>query len=369
MILNKYIFKDILKVQLICLVILFSIFLCQTIIKTLGMVTSGSVPVGILTELVLYSMPSIGFVLIPLTLYVGIIISLSRMSSESEMVVMKSVGISTARIMRIALLIACFSAVLTGINSLYLLPKATFEQKNLQETAQTNPQYLPIESGKFTEFGDYTIYIQELEDHSKTDKQMKNIYIIKSISNLKGVNEPLFLSATKGHMSYDKDGVQWLSLEKGYVYQNESHQANLKKTAYSTLALPLFSAEEDHSDDTLKSVPTGDLLKAKDLGSKLELQWRISSILACFIFAVIAIPLSMVNPRQGKFARLGPAIILFVCYYLALIGMRNIVNSGKIPIYPGLYLVPIVFFIFVAVPLNIERKRGGKKKKALVKNK
>ena len=87
------------------------------------------------------------------------------------------------------------------------------------------------------------------------------------------------------------------------------------------------------------------------------------------IFAIIAIPLSMVNPRQGKFARLGPAIILFVCYYLALIGMRNIVNSGKIPIYPGLYLVPIVFFIFVAVPLNIERKRGGKKKKALVKNK
>ena len=163
--------------------------------------------------------------------------------------------------------------------------------------------------------------------------------------------------------------MQWLSLEIGYVYQNESHQANLKKTAYSTLALPLFSAEEDHSDDTLKTVPTGDLLKAKDLGSKLELQWRISSNLACFIFAVIAIPLSMVNPRQGKFARLGPAIILFVCYYLAFIGMRNIVNLGIIPIYHGLYLVPIVFFIFVAVPLNIERKRGGKKKKALVKNK
>lgn len=103
--------------------------LCQTVIKLLGQASSGSVPVNILSELVLYSMPSVGFILLPMTLYVGIIVSLSRMSSDSEMVVMKSIGISGVTFMKIGLLLALITATFTAVNCLYLMPKATYEQK------------------------------------------------------------------------------------------------------------------------------------------------------------------------------------------------------------------------------------------------
>ena len=97
MILNKYIFKDIFKVQIVTLVVLLSVFLCQTVIKILGQASVGNIPIGVVSELIVYSLPSIGFILLPMSLYVGIIVSLSRMSSDSEMVVMRSSGLSGVR--------------------------------------------------------------------------------------------------------------------------------------------------------------------------------------------------------------------------------------------------------------------------------
>lgn len=83
MILTKYIFKEIFKTQMICFIVLFSVFMCQTVIKLLSKASAGTMPVDVVSEMVLYSMPSVGFILLPLTLYVGIIIALSRMSSDS----------------------------------------------------------------------------------------------------------------------------------------------------------------------------------------------------------------------------------------------------------------------------------------------
>jgi len=371
LILTKYIFKDILKVQVACLIVLSSIFLCQTVIKLLGNVTSGTIPVNVLLELVLYTMPSVGFILIPMTLYVGIIVSLSRMSSESEMVVMKSVGVSTIIFMKLALVLATVSAVVTGFNTLYLLPHATNEQKVLKDSAQNNPKYLPIESGKFTDLGDFTLYIQKVQDNDNK-KELKQIFIVNSQTHKRAapIKDSVFLSSSSGHMKNDKEGVQWLTLDTGNTYNILGKGSELRKLNFNTFSIPMLSADVSNiRDDSLQAVPTDELLIMNDQKAGVELQWRISPIIACFVLAIIAIPLSMVNPRQGKFARLGPAIVIFISYYLALMAARNLLNSGKVGLYPGLYLVPVIFIIFVAIPLNMERKRGGFKKKTDNKNK
>ncbi|MGN1280785.1 MAG: LptF/LptG family permease, partial [Succinivibrio sp.] len=183
MILYKYIFKDIVKVQTVCFAVLFTVFLCQSVIKLLGKASAGVVPVDIVSELVLYSMPSVGFILLPMTLYIGIIVSLSRMSSDSEMVVMKSIGVSGSSFMKISLIIALFTSIVTAVNCLYLMPEATLKQKELSNSTQNNPMYLPIESGKFTDFGDYTIYVHSVEGASR-QKVLGQIFIIKNVSRV-----------------------------------------------------------------------------------------------------------------------------------------------------------------------------------------
>lgn len=108
---------------------------------------------------------------------------------------------------------------------------------------------------------------------------------------------------------------------------------------------------------------TFDFTLFEAIKSVVEIQWRIAPVLGCFIFAILAIPLSMINPRQGKFARLGPAILMFVSYYLVLLSIRNLLNSEKLPLYPGMYIVPLIYLIFVAIPLNIDLKKKVKKSK------
>lgn len=366
MILTRYIFKDILKVQVVCFVVLFMVFLCQTVIKMLGQASSGSVPVNIVSELVLYSMPSVGFILLPMTLYVGIIVSLSRMSSDSEMVVMKSIGISGATFMKIGMLLAFITSILTAVNCLYLMPKATYEQKVLSNNTQNNPSYMPIESGKFSDFGDYTIYIQTVNGGDKKDKSLEQVVVIKNLNSVVAQNkETVFNVAKKGSIRTDEDGVRWLTLGEGNLYQPSGKDSSLKKTSYDTLSIPVPSDKNNAllKPDVLQGISTSDLIASEKVKAKVELQWRIAPVLGCFIFSLLAIPLSMINPRQGKFARLGPAILLFVSYYLALLSIRNLLNSEKIPLYPGMYIVPVIYLLFVAVPLNIDMKKRVKRKK------
>ena len=356
MILNKYIFKDIFKVQIVTLVVLLSVFLCQTIIKILGKASVGNIPIDVVSELIVYSLPSIGFILFPMSLYVGIIVSLSRMSSDSEMVVMRSSGLSGVSFMKICMILALITAIATGLNCLYFMPTANQAKNALTDSSQNNPKYLPIESGKFTDFGDYSLYIHEVNDE-KGNKQLGQVFVIKTVK-ARAINstEYEFLTALSGHMSKDKTGTQWVVLENGSLYKSDGVSPELEKVDFNTLSIPVpYSAEEESKDNSLQSISTADLYKSNNLAAQIELQWRVAPVFACFIFAIMAVPLSMINPRQGKFARLGPAIILFVCYYLAILSIRNLLNSGKIPLFPGMYIVPVIFLIFVLIPLNVDK--------------
>lgn len=105
----------------------------------------------------------------------------------------------------------------------------------------------------------------------------------------------------------------------------------------------------------MAATPTGELLASASLRDQVEAQWRIAPVLSVFVLVMIAVPLSMVNPRQGRFARLMPAILIYASYYMFIFSVRNLVNSGRFPLYPGLYIVPVVFLIFVAIPLNLPR--------------
>lgn len=245
------------------------------------------------------------------------------------------------------------------------MPKATYKQKVLSNNTQNNPSYMPIESGKFSDFGDYTIYIQTVNGGEKKDKSLEQVVVIKNLNTVMIKNkEAVFNIAKSGYIRTDENGVRWLTLGEGNLYQTSGKDGSLKKTSYETLAVPAPADRSNNlKDDVLQGISTTDLIASNKVKSKVELQWRIAPVLGCFIFAILAIPLSMINPRQGKFARLGPAILMFVSYYLVLLSIRNLLNSEKLPLYPGMYIVPLIYLIFVAIPLNIDLKKKVKKSK------
>ena len=87
------------------------------------------------------------------------------------------------------------------------------------------------------------------------------------------------------------------------------------------------------------------LIHSDDLRMRAELEWRLSLPLLVFIVTLMAVPLSRVNPRQGRFLKLLPAILLYMAYLTLLIAARGALDKGKIPVALGLWWVHAIFLV------------------------
>jgi lipopolysaccharide export system permease protein len=86
-----------------------------------------------------------------------------------------------------------------------------------------------------------------------------------------------------------------------------------------------------------------------------ELQWRWSTPLSTLLLALLGVPLSKSNPRQGKFAKMGAAVILFAFYYQLFVVAKTWVEKGAVPPLPGIWWVPA---LLVAVILFLLWRSG-----------
>ena len=92
-----------------------------------------------------------------------------------------------------------------------------------------------------------------------------------------------------------------------------------------------------------EAMPTSQLLGSADLKDRAELQWRLALPLLAPIVAFFAVPLARVNPRQGRFLKLIPAVFLYMAYLALLISARGWMEAGKTPDAIGLWWVHLLF--------------------------
>lgn len=81
------------------------------------------------------------------------------------------------------------------------------------------------------------------------------------------------------------------------------------------------------------------LIETDGLREKAELQWRISIPLAALILAMLAVPLSYASPREGRFAKIALAIVIYIPYANLLVLCRKWISSGSLPSWIGLWPV------------------------------
>lgn len=352
--LDKYIFKELLKSQFVVLLVLVVAFAGQTAVKLMTEVAVGSLPPRLIALFMFYSMPQFLTYLFPLTLYTAVIITLGRICSDSEMVVMKAVGYSSKRIMMVVLLLGVLSASAVGYISLTLSAKASTAAYALEKQVLTDPEFLPIESGRFVNFGKYNVYVENVNNNGRDDKDVSNIYVIEMAGS--GGPTTSITAADEGHIALDEDGVRWLELKNGRRYEYMP-DGTMRRARFEEFKAPVSAnvTEDVKMYRAISMMSTTELLNSDSRIANLEAQWRISPILTTLVVCLIAVPLSMVNPRQGRFARLAPAILIYLAYYLLLLSVRNFIKTENLGLYPGLYLVPVLFLICVALPLNMPK--------------
>jgi lipopolysaccharide export system permease protein len=365
----RYLLKEVAKTQLAVFLVLMTIFISQKFVRYLGDASDGSIPGQMVMTFIALKVPDLAGMMLPLSLFLGILLAYGRIYADSEMTVLHACGVSEWYVVRVTLVLAFITAIFTGVFTLYLAPMASEYQYQVQEELAADSGLSALVAGRFQQTGnkDAVVFIH---DKNREDNSFSKVFVAQlpdaQHSEQSVINSSL-VYAEKGKVFEDEAGSQRLVLDNGTRYHSDIDSGEYQSVAFEKYYIQIKDQEVEQKHRKLSALTTRDLFTKMPPEQEAEyrstIQWRIAFPLACIILTFIAVPLSVVNPRQGKFAKMLPALMLFLGYFLLLTAMRSGVEKSAIP--SGMGLWPVHFFaLFMGLTLLMKARTSGRKIKA-----
>ncbi len=353
MIVFRYLSREVLVTLSAVSAVLLVIIMSGRFIKYLAQAAQGVLDPSVLFLIMGYRMPGLLQLILPLGLFLGILLAYGRLYLDSEMTVLSATGMSNRRLLGYSMAPAAIVAVIVAWLSLGLAPQGVAEVAKIFNQQDAMTEFDTLVPGRFQAMkdGSRVTYTEGLSDDRG---QLAGVFISEKRMQRQVEGEKpkqsgiTVLVAEKGRQVIQADGSRYLILENGYRYDGNPGQADYRATQYEThgvlLPKPSVSAEIGERE----AVPTRELIGSDEPRYQAELQWRLSIPLLVFIVTLLAVPLARVNPRQGRFLKLLPAILLYMAYLALLIGARGQLDKGKIPMELGLWWVHALFLLIGA---------------------
>ena len=139
MIIIRYLVRETLKSQLAILFILLLIFFCQKLVRILGAAVDGDIPANLVLSLLGLGVPEMAQLILPLSLFLGLLMTLGKLYTESEITVMHACGLSKAVLVKAAMILAVFTAIVAAVNVMWAGPWSSRHQDEVLAEAKANP--------------------------------------------------------------------------------------------------------------------------------------------------------------------------------------------------------------------------------------
>jgi len=339
----RYLSREVLITMSAVSAVLLVIIMSGRFIKYLAQAAQGLLDPGSLFMIMGVRLPGFLQLILPLGLFLGILLAYGRLYLDSEMTVLTATGMSQQRLLAITLAPALFIALLVAWLSLWLAPQGITQMQLLLNKQDAMTEFDTLAPGRFQSMRDGT-RVTYTETLANERTELGGVFISDKNRprNGKDGGTSVLVGAT-GVQEIHADGSRYLILKDGYRYDGTPGQADYREIKYDTYAALLPKPEVSSEIDDRDAIPTSDLLGSDDPRMKSELQWRLSIPLLVFVVTVLAVPLSRVNPRQGRFLKLLPAVLLYMAYLALLIAGRGMLDKGKIPMALGLWWIHGIF--------------------------
>ncbi|MCG2816319.1 MAG: LPS export ABC transporter permease LptF [Candidatus Aminicenantes bacterium] len=370
--LDRYILKEIFPPFLVGLFAYTFVLLLNQIFFYSEMFIARGVAFQTVGKLFLYLIPSMLAFTIPMSLLLGVLAGLSRMSSDMEITALKTLGVSYRRLLQPILLFAFIAWALTSVLNLYLGPESnhrwikTFSGEVLRKIQiKVNPrtfdQTLPTT----------TIYVQDVLE----GKTWKNIFI----HSAKPDTDPRLILAREGRLIFNpEEETAFLQLVDGTVHTSSpAAPEDYNVVFFDKLQEPIDirqilsgppdgkGVREKTFDELLKDGPLikkeldnipeekrGDLeyrlKKIQHVRHRVEIHKKIAIPLACFIFAFLALPLGATTRKGGRASGFTVSIGIILLYYILVTAGEQLAREGSLSPWLAMW-GPNILFLFVAV--------------------
>lgn len=275
-----------------------------------------------------------------LALFLAVLMTMSRMHRDSEMVVWFSSGLSISRWIRPVLSFAMPVIMVIAILSLFVMPWATQKVATYAAQLESRDELSSISPGAFKEsIGADRVYF--IERFDELGKVVKNIFVQSKQQQKVGV-----MVASNGHREVEKNGDSFLVMQKGRRYESEPNSAEITTTEFERYAIRVKTKEVKEEPLSAQAKDTRTLMKTRNPVNLAELQRRLALPISAFVLVLIAIPISFVDPRTGRSLNLIFALLIYFIYTNLLSIMQAWITQGKLNPMIGLWPVHLVFMVF-----------------------
>jgi LPS export ABC transporter permease LptG/LPS export ABC transporter permease LptF len=321
-ILTRYILGEILSHTLIgCALFTFILFM-RDLPHILEMVVRNSSTFSNVMEILLFTLPNTFKVTIPMAVLVGVLLGLSRLASDSEIVAMRASGLGIGYFVRVASIVAIGGTLLGLANSLYVAPRANRAILEMEQALETSQASYEIQPRVFYEdFRNFVLYVQDVRAGSGA-ANWRQVFM----ADVSDPSTPRITTAASATVVNDTAQELLMRLRDGSRHETvagQPQQYNISTFATTDMPLALSQQSDVHlgrMDTVIYALPTKALL-ARTRGPDavrflIELHSRFSYPAACLVLMLVGVPLGVASRRGGKSSGFVFTILLVLFYYI-----------------------------------------------------
>ncbi|MFC1889105.1 LPS export ABC transporter permease LptF [Thermodesulfobacteriota bacterium] len=370
-----YIIKEIIPPSGVGIIVFTFTLLIQRILKLMDLIINKGVSPIDVAKIFLYFLPPFLVLTIPMSFLLGILVGFSRLSQDSEVVAMKASGLSVFHMLIPVSAVSLVCSIITAIIMFNFLPWGNYSLRKLLYEIGRERLELSLSERTFNDdFDDLVIYVDFIPVR---DGAMKGILVADRSQGEEGM---LLLAREAVVLSSPDKFSTTLRLVDVNSHQIDKDGSNYKLGSYRSLdrrldlagkrAENLLLRNRDLTFMELRRRIAEERAASRPVASMLvEMHSRVAIPFACFIFALLGMPLALYSPRSTKSVGFPVSIMIFVLYYVMQEGAEVLGDAGRIPPIlaawaPNLILGAVGAYFFARAardrPVSVvERMRDG----------
>jgi lipopolysaccharide export system permease protein len=333
-ILDRYVLREVLASWLVVTGVLLIILLTNQMARVLARAAENQYPQQVVLELIGLGALQDVSILMPIGLLLGVVLAFGRLYHDSEMTAALACGVGAARLYWPVTVLAVFVTGVLAWLTLDLGPQAVERSLSLRSTALRAGQFAPISPGHFRTFGGSggaVVYAEGLNG----DGSLSHVFVEREAEG----RVQVAVADRARHATAADGSTHTLTLYNGERFEGVPGSAEFRIVRFAEHVIPVKVPELSDAVTALEARPTRALLQSSDPGERAELHWRIALPVMCVVLTLLAVPLAQLRPRQGRFARVWLAVLVYLLY-------SNLVSAGKVWLARG--SVPEIFGLWWA---------------------
>jgi lipopolysaccharide export system permease protein len=318
---------------------LFAILLTTQLIRLLGQAAGGKIASEGVIALLGFGAINYLPTLLSLTLFIAILLTLSRSYRDSEMAIWFSAGVPLTAWVRPVLKFALPLVAVIAALSLFLSPWALTKSAEFRQRMDQRDDVSRVSPGAFQE-SSQAERVFFVEGISGEEGRVKNIFVSAVQQGRLGI-----VIAAEGHTEAMPNGDRFLILDRGRRYEGTPGAADYRVIEFDRYGVRIETRESRGIEQNQKNMPLWELVRQPTPNNLAELLWRVGVPLSALNLALLAIPLSFVNPRAGRTNNLFFALLTFMIYSNLVSVSQAWVAQGKLLFEIGVWAVHVIMFV------------------------